>query len=304
MNKDLEFAVESPGARLDTYVAEHGGISRAYARKLLDEGQVTVNGLHVKPGHRLNTGDRVAVSLPPPAPTGVAPENIPLNVNVVYEDGDVIVIDKPAGLVVHPTVNQRTGTLVNALLARCPDLGGINGSLRPGIVHRLDKDTSGLMMVAKNDDAQTGLSRQIKERSITKVYLALVRGHLAPEHGAIEAPIGRNPHDRKRMAVVSGGREARTLYEVKDYVAECTLLEVSPETGRTHQIRVHLSSIAHPVFGDRVYGKRSPLLARQFLHACRLGFRLPSSGRYVEFRSELPDDLREALARLAAGDTG
>ncbi len=296
MNKTFESVVENPGARLDTYVAEHCVISRSYAQKLIGEGQVTVEGHHAKASQRLNAGDRVVAILPTPSPISLIPEAIALN--VIYEDDDLAVVDKPAGLVVHPTVSQRTGTLVNALLARFPDLGGIKGSLRPGIVHRLDKDTSGLIVVAKNDAAQASLSLQMKQRTVAKGYVALVSGHLSPERGAIEAPIGRHPKDRKRMAVVSGGKEARTQYRVIEYLDSYTLLEAMPETGRTHQIRVHFSAIGHPIFGDPVYGKKSPLLHRQFLHACRLGFRLPSSGEFVEFRSELPAELNEVLGHF------
>jgi len=296
MNRKLEFTAATAGERLDKYVAEQCRISRSYAQKLIDEGQVAVNGRAAKVSHKLNAGDRIAVSIPPPLPISLAPEDIPLK--VVYEDKDVVVVDKPAGLLVHPAAGQHTGTLVNAILARCPDLGEINGSIRPGIVHRLDKDTSGLMMVAKNEAAQRSLSRQIKQRSIKKGYLALVLGHLTPEQGAIDAPIGRHPKDRKRMAVVSGGREARTEYKVIKYFDDYTLVEAMPETGRTHQIRVHFAAIGHPIFGDHVYGKRSPLLGRQFLHAHRLGFKLPSSGKFVEFRAGLPPDLEEVLKRV------
>jgi len=301
MNKKLEFTVNSPGSRLDRYIAEHCQISRAYAQQLIGEGQITVNGNRSKASHRLAVGDRVVAIIPPPSPISLAPEDIPLK--VVYEDSDLIVVDKPAGLLVHPAAGQSTGTLVNALLARCPDLQGIDGSVRPGIVHRLDKNTSGLMVVAKNDAAQMSLSRQIKQRSITKGYLALVAGRLSPERGAIEAPVGRHPKDRKRMAVVSGGREARTQYRVIKYLNGYTLLEAMPETGRTHQIRVHFSAIGHPVLGDPVYGKKSPLLGRQFLHAHRLGFRLPSTGEFVEFRAELPPDLEQVLAHLTTEAT-
>jgi 23S rRNA pseudouridine1911/1915/1917 synthase len=302
MNKKYELTVDSPGSRLDTYVAEQCQISRAYAQKLIDQGQVTINGQHAKASHRLDAGDRVVATIPSPSPISLTAEDIPLK--VVYEDNDIIVVDKPAGLLVHPVAGQYTGTLVNALLARCPDLGGIDGSLRPGIVHRLDKYTSGLMVVAKNDAAQASLSRQIKQRSITKGYLALVTGCLSPERGAIEGPIGRHPNDRKRMAVVTGGREARTQYQVIKYPDGYTLLEAMPETGRTHQIRVHFSAIGHPVFGDPVYGKKSPLLGRQFLHAHRLGFKLPSSGEYVEFRSELPPELDKVLRQMSADGYG
>ena len=296
MDKRFEFIVASPGERLDKYIAAQCQISRSYAQKLIDDGQVAVNGHAAKASQKLNTGDNIVVSIPPPSPISLAPEDIPLK--VVYEDKDLIVVDKPAGLLVHPAAGQHTGTLVNAILARCPDLGEINGSVRPGIVHRLDKDTSGVMMVAKNDAAQRSLSRQIKQRSIKKGYLALVLGHLTPERGAIDAPIGRHPKDRKRMAVVSGGREARTEYKVIKYFDDYTLVEAMPETGRTHQIRVHFAAIGHPIFGDHIYGKRSPLLGRQFLHAHRLGFKLPSSGEFVEFRAELPPDLEEVLKQL------
>lgn len=294
MNSRLEFTARGYGERLDKFTAEKCQLSRAYAQKLIDEGQVAVNGRAAKAGQKLNTGDKVVVSVPPPSPISLAAEDIPLT--VVYEDKDLIVVDKPPGLLVHPAAGQYKGTLVNAILAHCPDLGEINGSIRPGIVHRLDKDTSGLMMVAKNEAAQKSLSRQIKQHSIKKGYLALVLGHLTPERGAIDAPIGRHPHDRKRMAVVTGGREARTEYRVLKYLNDYTLVEAMPETGRTHQIRVHFAAIGHPIFGDHVYGKRSPMLGRQFLHAHRLGFRLPSTGKYVEFTSELPQDLAEVLA--------
>jgi 23S rRNA pseudouridine1911/1915/1917 synthase len=293
MNRQYEFAVSSPNERLDKYIAEQCRISRSYAQKLIEEGQVTVNGHAAKASHKLNTEDKIIASIPTPTSISLAPEAIPLK--VVYENRDVIVIDKPAGLLVHPAAGQKSGTLVNAILARCPDLGEIKGSTRPGIVHRLDKDTSGLMMVAKNEAAHASLSRQIKQRSVKKTYIALVLGQITPERGAIEAPIGRHPKDRKRMAVVERGREAKTEYRVIKYMNDCTLLEVMPETGRTHQIRVHLSAIGHPVFGDHIYGKRSPLLGRQFLHAHKLGFRLPSTGEFVEFTSELPRELQEVL---------
>ena len=296
METRLEFIIETPGIRLDTCVAQQGGISRAWSHKLIEEGMVTVNGRSAKASMKLSPGDRVTAKIPHPSPITLDAEDIP--VKVIYEDSDLIVVDKPAGLLVHPAAGRYTGTLVNALLAHCPDLGGVAGSLRPGIVHRLDRDTSGLMVVAKNDAAQMGLSRQIKERTVTKAYLALVTGSLSPEHGAVEAPVGRHPKDRKRMAVVEGGREARTQYRVIEYVADNTYLEALPETGRTHQIRVHFSAIGHPVVGDRVYGRKSTLVGRQFLHSHRLGFELPSTGERVEFTSDLPADLEQALSHL------
>ena len=212
-------------------------------------------------------------------------------------------LDKPAGLTVHPAPGHPSGTLVNALLAACPDLRGIAGTLRPGIVHRLDKDTSGLMVVAKNDRAQRALQRQLKDRDVRKTYLALVRGVPAPREGTIAAPIGRHPKNRKKMAVVADGREATTRYRVREEIAggQYSLLEVEPVTGRTHQIRVHLAAVGHPVVGDATYGRPSAAVGRQFLHAHKLAFGMPLGGRTVEFESPLPADLREALSQLRAG---
>jgi len=292
----LELVVDGNGSRLDKYIAEHCDLSRSHIQKLIAEGMVLVDGRTAKASRKVTSGERIVVTVPPPTPISIAPEDIPLD--IVYEDDYVMVIDKPAGLTVHPAPGHRSGTLVNAILAHCPDLLDIKGSVRPGIVHRLDKDTSGLMMVAKNNAAQVNLSGQIKRRAIKKDYLVLVSGHLSPQQGTIEAPIGRHPRDRKRMAVISTGREARTFYHVKEYPGNYSLLEVRIETGRTHQIRVHFSSIDHPVVGDAVYGKRSNLLGRQFLHAHRLGFRLPPSGDFVEFESALPRDLEEALRQI------
>lgn len=298
MSQILQFTVEAQGDRLDKFVSQSCGISRSYAQKLIEEGKVAVNSRPQKASLKLSPGDQVRVDLPLPAATGLVPEDIPLN--IVYEDDDLLVIDKPAGLTVHPAPGHQSHTLVNAIVAHCPDLAGIKGSLRPGIVHRLDRDTSGLMLVAKNDKAHQNLASQIKNRTIVKAYLALVVGRLVPEQGAIEAPIGRDPSHRQRMAVVTGGREAQTSYRVLRYLDNHTLLEVMPRTGRTHQIRVHLAAIGRPVFGDPVYGNRSPLLTRQFLHSWRLGFRLPSSGEYVEFKSELPADLSRVLDLLSS----
>jgi 23S rRNA pseudouridine1911/1915/1917 synthase len=213
----------------------------------------------------------------------------------VYQDDELLVLDKPAGLTVHPAPGHPSGTLVNALLAICPDLRGIGDRVRPGIVHRLDKDTSGLMVVAKSHRAHLSLSRQIKERKVKKGYLALVSGELKPREGVIDAPIARNPRDRKRMAVVAGGREARTRYKVLRSNGEYSLVEAFPETGRTHQVRVHFASLGHPLVGDHVYGKRSAFLGRQFLHAHLLGFSHPDTGEWREFTSPLPPDLQLAL---------
>jgi len=209
------------------------------------------------------------------------------------------VVDKPSGMPVHPAPGHPTHTLVNAILSHLPSLPESDDKLRPGIVHRLDKDVSGVMTVAKNDASRANLINQFKERSVVKAYLVLVKGKLVPEHGVIDAPIGRDPRNRKRMAVVTKGRQARTLYDVVKYLDNCTLLEVKTETGRTHQIRVHLSAIGYPVLGDKIYGVKSPHLGRPFLHSCRLGFKLPKSGQYKEFTSELPEDLEQALKDLA-----
>jgi len=285
---------EDEAERLDLYVAHHcPDVTRSRARRLIDEGLVTVNGRPAKPSRLLQRGDRVVVRVPPPSPLDLEPEAIPLS--IVYEDPDLLVVDKPAGMVVHPGAGRSRHTLVNALLARCPDLAGVGGVLRPGIVHRLDKDTSGLLLVAKNDRAHTALSRQLKERTVEKGYLALVTGRLEPKEGVIEAAIGRDPRNRKRMAVVEGGRSARTAYRVREHLEGCTLVEVTPSTGRTHQIRVHLAAVGHPIVGDAVYGKPSPLVGRQFLHACRLGFDHPLDGRRLVFESPLPPDLQQAL---------
>jgi len=297
MTRKLELIANRSGVRLDKYVAEEcAELSRSYIQRLIGNGHVTVNNCVAKGSLKLNIGDRVVLVIPPPIPSTPLPEEIPLA--VVYEDNDLLVVDKPAGLTVHPAPGHPSHTLVTAVLAHCPNLE-INGSVRPGIVHRLDKNTSGLIIVAKNDAAHRDLSDQIKTRSVIKRYLVLVEGCLSPDRGIIEAPIDRDPSHRKRMAVVSEGREALTQYQVIKNMGNYTLLEVTIKTGRTHQIRVHFSAIGFPVVGDEVYGKMSPILNRQFVHACYLGFRLPSSGEYMELRSDLPVDLKEALERIS-----
>jgi 23S rRNA pseudouridine1911/1915/1917 synthase len=296
MDKTYSFVVDKAGVRLDKYVCEKcSELSRTHTQKLIDNGYITVNGQRGKTGFKLNSGDKVDITIPP-SPELLSPEAIPLN--IIYEDNDILVIDKPFGLTIHPAPGHPSHTLVNALLSRLPDLPDTGNSLRPGIVHRLDKDTSGVMVIAKNSTAQANLISQFKTRSVTKAYLTLVKGHLTPESGIIEAPIGRDPRNRKRMAVVAEGREARTQYRVIKYTGNYTSLEVRPETGRTHQIRVHLAAIGYPVAGDTTYGVKSAYLSRQFIHASRLGFRLPSTGEYVEFESELPPDLAQALSNI------
>jgi 23S rRNA pseudouridine1911/1915/1917 synthase len=294
MDKIYNFVADESGVRLDRYVCERlAELSRTRIQKLIADGFVTVNEQVAKAGLKLNAGDRLKVILPPAPPSPLTPEAIPLN--IIYEDDDLLVIDKPAGLTVHPAPGHPVHTLVNAILSRFPHLVALSDSLRPGIVHRLDRDTSGVMVVAKNSPAQAKLTEQFRVRSVAKAYLVLVKGKLTPENGVIEAPIGRDPRNRKRMAVVTRGREARTEYHVIKYIGDYTLLEVRPETGRTHQIRVHFAAIGYPVVGDKVYGVKSPFLSRQFIHASRLGFKLPSSGKYMEFKSELPSDLAQAL---------
>jgi 23S rRNA pseudouridine1911/1915/1917 synthase len=297
--KTFSLDVNEPGARLDKYVTEHcPELSRTQVQKYISDGYIKVNDRPAKAGIKLNTGDRVSISLPPPAPGTLTPEEIPLN--ILYEDDDLLVIDKPAGLTVHPAPGHPSHTLVNAILSHLSGLPETGDWQRPGIVHRLDKDTSGVMLVAKTGAAHSNLTDQFRSRSVFKVYQVLVAGHLTPEDGIIEAPIGRDPRHRQRMAVVaeSRGRESRTEYHVIKYRGNYTLLEVRPETGRTHQIRVHLAAIGYPVAGDKVYGVKSPYLSRQFVHASRLGFTLPSTGDYVEFSSPLPADLEKALQNL------
>jgi len=308
VEKTIELRVSESGQRLDKYVARMApDLSRSRAQKLIEEGLVMVNGGMAKPSYRVEVGDLLVVRIPPPETLEVRPESISLD--IVYEDEGIIVVNKPPGMVVHPAYGHRTGTLVNAILAHCPDLAGAEDDLRPGIVHRLDKDTSGLIIVAKNDAARRRLQRQFKRREVHKVYVALLEGRLEPVQGVIEAPIGRDKKRRKRMAVVEGGREARTEYRVVEYFGTevgkasrpYTLVEAEPRTGRTHQVRVHFASIRHPLAGDTVYGFRKQRvsgLRRQFLHAQALGFRLPGTDEYIELTAELPDDLRVVLEEL------
>jgi len=289
-----EFVADVGNIRLDQYLAQQSvQLTRSRLHALIDEGQVHLNGRVAKPAQKVRLGDLISLVVPPPREWGVTPEAIPIT--VVYQDQDLVVVDKPAGLSVHPGPGHPTGTLVNALLARCPDIQGVGGVIRPGIVHRLDKDTSGLMVVAKNEAAHQHLSAQIKSRTVAKGYLALVAGELKESSGVIDAPIARSPHNRKKMAVVEGGKPARTRYRVLEKLPSSSLVELYLETGRTHQIRVHLAYLGHPLIGDSVYGRRSSVLDRQFLHAKHLGFAHPSSGQALDFRSDLPADLAGAL---------
>lgn len=295
--KTLALTADRSGERLDVFLARRcQELSRSQARRLIEGGLVSLNGQPAKPSQPVAQGDQVIVRIPPAPRPELLPEAIPLT--IVYEDEDIIVVDKPAGLTVHPAPGHPRGTLVNALLALNPGLAGIGDKLRPGIVHRLDKETSGLLVVAKSQRAHRSLSQQLKDREVKKTYLALVQGQPQPPQGIIDAPIGRHPRLRKRMAIVEGGRPAQTGYRTREIIGDYALLEVEPITGRTHQVRVHLASRGHPVVGDATYGKRSPYVGRQFLHAWRLAFRLPSSQRDIELESPLPPDLREALQKM------
>ena len=289
--------MEESGFRLDKYVSlKVPDLSRTRTQKLIEDGYITVDGKTVKSSLQLEIGNLLEISIPPlAAPTELLAEDIPLS--ILYEDADLLVIDKPAGMTVHPAPGHYSGTLVNAILAHIPNLEAAEG-VRPGIVHRLDKDTSGIILVAKNPIAHMKLAAQFKNRTVTKLYQTLVRGHVKTEKGIIEAEIGRDPKVRQRMAVVAEGRPARTEYRVLRHLGDYTLLEIKPLTGRTHQIRVHLAAIGFPVVGDAVYGSNSDFVKRQFLHAFKLGFKMPSSGEYREFISELPPDLTKALADI------
>jgi 23S rRNA pseudouridine1911/1915/1917 synthase len=301
-----EFTASQGGLRLDQFLAAQGlELTRSQLHRLIEEGQVQLNGRPARPSQRVKPGDRVTLTIPPPRTLELAPQAIPLT--VVYQDAELLVVDKPAGLAVHPGPGHPDRTLVNALLALCPDLPGVGGAVRPGIVHRLDKDTSGLMVVAKTDRSHHALSTQIKDRQVTKGYLALAVGVPDPPQGVVDAPIARDPRHRQRMAVVVGGREARTRYRVLERLAGrspssegYSLLELYLETGRTHQIRVHLAYLGHPLLGDAVYGKASPLLGRQFLHAYHLAFRHPVSGQPLDLRSPLPTELEGVLLEMGS----
>lgn len=296
MTRVVSLTANGTGVRLDKFiVSQIPELSRARVQELIGQELVTVNTHQVKPSHPLKTGDTVIVIIPPPATSGIIAENIPLN--IIYQDADLAVIDKPAGLTTHPAPGHSAGTLLNALLSYFPELAGEEGD-RPGIVHRLDKDTSGLMVVARSRRSQAALSDQFKHRQVTKVYLVLVKGRVEPSSGIIEAAIGRHQVNRKKMAVTENGREAKSQFNVVEYYKNYTLLEVRIFTGRTHQIRVHLAAIGYPVAGDQTYGVKSEYFPRQFVHAHRLSFTQPITGETLSFTSELPPDLAAPLSRL------
>lgn len=294
--------------RLDSYLAETlQDMSRSHIQKEIKNGAVTVNGRTVKSGYLLQQGDEITVPEQEAEETEILPEEIPLD--IVYEDADVIVVNKPKGMVVHPAAGHGNGTLVNALLFHCRDsLSGINGELRPGIVHRIDMDTTGLLIACKNDRAHNAIAAQLAVHSITRRYLALCHGRFSEAEGTVDLPIARSERDRKKMAVCreGKGKHAVTHYRVLEQFADAALLECRLETGRTHQIRVHLSHIGHPLYGDPVYGRKSDPYMKygQFLHAAVLGFVHPKSGEYLEFCAPLPTYFEEMLETLRAKEKG
>ncbi len=298
-----EFIVEKEeeGKRIDAYLAKKEDISREHVQRIIKEENILVNGKKTKPAYKVQKNDKISLEEEQPKEIELKAQEIPIE--IIYQDDDIIVVNKPKGMVVHPGNGNPDGTLVNSLMAICKDsLSGIGGEIRPGIVHRLDKDTSGVLVVAKNDKAHINLSNQIKNHEVEKTYIALVRGIVKENEATINMPIGRNKNDRKKMAVEKDGKEAITNFKVLERYPKdnCTLLEVKIETGRTHQIRVHLSHIGYPVIGDEVYsnGKNKWGIKGQCLHAKKLKFKHPITGKEMEFEAELPDYFKDVLRQL------
>lgn len=288
--------------RIDMFLSRELSITRSNAQHLINSGYVLLNGKEAKPSAQVRMNDEINVYMPEVKDVGLIPQEISLD--IVFQDEHLIVINKPAGLVVHPAKGHQDNTLVNAILFHCHDLKGIQGELRPGIVHRLDKDTSGVMVIAKNEEAHHSLAEQIKDRKISKEYTAIVKGIPSPTKGMINAPIGRHPVHRKKMAVVEGGKKAITRYTVEKEFSDFSLLKVKLLTGRTHQIRVHLSYIGFPIVGDPVYGKQKNIfgLYRQALHASKLGFTHPATKEWMEFTAPLAKDIQDVLDILEKGE--
>jgi len=301
--QDYTFAAETEdiGKRIDSFLAEElEDCSRSFVQKLIQENKIAVNQKPIKSNYKLKLNDVIYLEIPEPVSIDIKPENIPLD--ILYEDLDIIVINKPQGMVVHPAAGHYTGTLVNALMYHCgSELSGINGVMRPGIVHRIDKDTSGVLMIAKTNNAHQSLALQLKEHSITRKYNAIVFNNLKADEGTVNAPIGRHPIDRKKMAVTQkNSKHAVTHYKVIERFGKYTLIEAQLETGRTHQIRVHMSYIGHPLLGDTVYGtQKQPFkLEGQVLHARVLGFIHPTTGEYMEFEADLPKYFKNLIEKL------
>lgn len=294
---ELTITVDTAGVRLDRYIADNSEISRSFAARLAEEGKITVNGKAADKKSKLKAGDEIIIEIPEPETLEAQPQDIPID--IVYEDDYVIVVNKPQGMVVHPAPGNPDGTLVNGLLYHC-SLSSINGVIRPGIVHRIDKDTSGLLIVAKTNEAHEALSAQLKERKALRKYNCLVNGNIKEDSGTIDKPVGRHPLDRKKMAVIAGGRDAVTHFNVLERFGRYTLIECVLETGRTHQIRVHMASIGHSIVGDPVYGIKKERFRTngQLLHARTVGFTHPVTGELMEFSSELPPYFTAILDKL------
>ena len=296
----IQIELQDTGKRLDNIIKDKmADISRSYIQKLIKDGDVLVNDKTSKASYTLRAGDIISVNVPPPVQLEIKPEKIPLD--ILYEDDDCIVINKPPGMTTHPGAGRNEGTLVNAILAHCKDLSGIGGVERPGIVHRLDKDTSGAIIVAKNDLAHNSIASQIQKKTARRCYLAIVSGEMPSKEGQINLPVGRHPVDRKKMAVVENGREALTLWKVLQKRGNFSLIQLELKTGRTHQIRVHCSYIKHPVYGDAVYGGNKNITApfpRQALHAYKFSFTHPRSAKELTLIAPIPADMRELLNKL------
>jgi 23S rRNA pseudouridine1911/1915/1917 synthase len=305
----IRVTTKDQGRRIDQFLSQADlNLSRSQVKHLIEQNHILLNQRAAKPGARLKSGDIISGIVPAPQPLSLIPESVSLN--VLYEDASIIVIDKPSGMVVHPAPGNPAGTLVNALLYHCKDLSGINGALRPGIVHRLDKETSGAMVVAKDDEAYHQLIKQFKNRSVEKVYLAIAYGTIKQNEGLIDAPIGRHPDQRKKMSIrTTRGRVALTQWKVLERFNSFTFLEIYPKTGRTHQIRVHLSAMGHPLLGDPLYGRKTTVqdsklrecikrMNRQALHAHQLEFNHPQTGERIRFVAPIPQDMKETLEYL------